>query len=261
MRIVTWNINSLNARKDLAAAFLDEVKPDVIGLQELKLETEKVPREVFESRGYHVAIHGQKSWNGVLIASRSPQTDVVMGLDGDNGESRFIAATVDGIRFVNLYCPQGQNVESDKFAYKLSFYDALIARLEAVAKTSTELVVLGDLNVAPEPDDVWDVSKFEGIPSYHPLEHQRWRRLLDVGLSDLVKPRLASGTFSFWDYRGGDFRFNHGMRIDHVLGTPAVAARVASAGVLRDWRKKRGEITPSDHAPVFVELGELGARP
>ncbi|HRE90283.1 MAG TPA: exodeoxyribonuclease III [Myxococcota bacterium] len=259
MRIVTWNINSLNARKDLAAAFLDEVKPDVLALQELKLETDKVPREVFESRGFHVAIHGQKSWNGVLIASRLPQTDVVTGLDGDAGESRFIAATVDGIRFVNLYCPQGQNVESEKFAYKLAFYDALIAKLGEVAKTAPNLVVLGDLNVAPEPDDVWDVSKFEGIPSYHPLEHQRWKRLLEVGLSDLVKPRVPSGTFSFWDYRGGDFRFNHGMRIDHVLGTAPVAGRVASAGVLRDWRKKRGEITPSDHAPVFVELAASGS--
>jgi exodeoxyribonuclease-3 len=256
MRIVTWNINSLNARKDLAAAFLDEVKPDVLALQELKLETDKVPREVFASRGYEVAVYGQKSWNGVLIASRSPLTEVTMGLEGDAGESRFIAATVDGVRFINLYCPQGQSVESEKFGYKLAFYDALIMRLQRDALR--ELVLLGDLNVAPEPDDVWDVSKFEGIPGYHPLEHQRWKRLLEVGLVDLVKPRVPSGTFSFWDYRGGDFRFNHGMRIDHVLGTDAVAARVVSAGVLRDWRKKRGDITPSDHAPVLVELA---ARP
>lgn len=258
MRIVTWNINSLNARKDLAAAFLDEVGPDVLALQELKLETDKVPRDVFESRGYEVAIFGQKSWNGVLIASRTPLSEVVTGLEGDGGESRFIAATIDGVRFVNLYCPQGQSVESEKFGYKLAFYDSLIAKLTQMAQGAQELVVLGDLNVAPEPDDVWDVSKFEGIPSYHPLEHQRWKRLLDVGLEDLVKPRVPSGTFSFWDYRGGDFRFNHGMRIDHVLGTPAIAGRVVSAGVLRDWRKKKGDITPSDHAPVLVELG---ARP
>lgn len=256
MRIVTWNINSLNARKDLAALFLDEEKPDVLGLQELKLETDKVPRELFESRGYQVAIHGQKSWNGVLIASREPLADVEVGLEGDAGESRFIAATIGGVRFVNLYCPQGQSVDSDKFPYKLAFYDALIHRLATAHAGHGELVVMGDLNVAPEPDDVWDVSKFEGIPSYHPLEHQRWKRLLEVGLVDVVKPRVPSGTFSFWDYRGGDFRFNHGMRIDHVLATPGVAARVASAAVLREWRKKKGELTPSDHAPVVVELAK-----
>lgn len=259
MRIVTWNINSINARKDLAALFLDAERPDLLAMQELKLETDKVPRDLFESRGYHLAVLGQKSWNGVLIASKTPLSDIQTNLPGDNGESRFIAATTRGIRFVNLYCPQGQSVDSDKFPYKLAFYDALIHRLANDHRPDEPLVVLGDLNVAPEPDDVWDVSKFEGIPSYHPLEHQRWRRLLDCGLQDLVKPRIPSGTFSFWDYRGGDFRFNHGMRIDHILGTAPVAANAVSAAVLRDWRKKKDGITPSDHAPVLVELSAPSA--
>jgi len=254
MRIVTWNINSINARKDLTALFLDQEQPDVLAMQELKLETEKVPRDLFESRGYHVAILGQRSWNGVLIASKTPLADVQTNLASDNGESRFIAATTAGLRIINLYCPQGQSVDSEKFPYKLGFYDALIHRLNTDHRPDEPLIVMGDLNVAPGPDDVWDVSKFEGIPTYHPLEHQRWKRLVEFGLQDLVQPHVPPRTFSFWDYRGGDFRFNHGMRIDHLLGTAVVAARVTKAEVLRDWRKKKDDLTPSDHAPVAIEL-------
>jgi exodeoxyribonuclease-3 len=254
MRIVTWNINSLNARKDLAALFLDAERPDILALQELKLETEKVPRDLFESRGYHLAVLGQKSWNGVLIASKSPLANIEQGVTGDAGEARYIAATTADMRIVNVYCPQGQSVTSEKFPYKLGFYDGLIAHLESVISSHANVVLLGDLNIAPLPDDVWDVTKFENIPSYHPLEHIRWKRLLELGLADLVKPRIPSRTFSFWDYRGGDFRFDHGMRIDHVLGTEAISARVTSAKILRDWRKKKNDITPSDHAPVMVEL-------
>ncbi len=254
MRIVTWNINSLNARKDLAAMFLDAEQPDVLALQELKLETEKVPRDIFTSRGYELAVHGQKTWNGVLIASKLPLSDIETGLVGDAGESRYIAATLGGLRIVNVYCPQGQSVTSDKFPYKLGFYDGLIARLEASLPAHPNLVLLGDLNIAPGPEDVWDVTKFDNIPSYHPLEHQRWKRLEALGLIDLVKARVPPRTFSFWDYRGGDFRFDHGMRIDHILGTASVDARVKGARVLRDWRKKKNDITPSDHAPVLVEL-------
>jgi exodeoxyribonuclease-3 len=256
MRIVTWNINSLNARKDLAARFLDEEKPDVLALQELKLETDKVPRELFTSRGYEVVALGQKSWNGVLLAARSPVSEVVTGLaPADRGEARFIAATIEGIRFANVYCPQGQSVESDKFPYKLGFYDGLCAWVESANDPGAPLVIMGDLNVAPDPDDVWDPIAFANTPSFHPLEHERFRRLLGWGLTDVVKPRLAPSTFSFWDYRGGDFRFNHGMRIDHVLATKPVADRVEQAEVMREWRKKKDGMTPSDHAPVAVRLG------
>lgn len=256
MRIVTWNINSLNARADLAALFLDAERPDVLALQELKLETDKVPRDLFTSRGYEVAVFGQKSWNGVLIASKKPLGEVVTGLSPhDQGESRFIAATIGGVRFINVYCPQGQSVDSDKFPFKLGFFDGLCAMIEGLGPERAT-VLLGDLNIAPDPDDVWDPPRFEGIPSFHPLEHERFRRLLAAGLVDVVKPRVAPRTFSFWDYRGGDFRFDHGMRIDHILATAPVAARVVKAEVLRDWRKKKDGMTPSDHAPVAVTLGD-----
>ncbi len=255
MKLVTWNCNSLGARRAFVEAYLDEVGPDVLVLQELKLETHKVPVELFESRGYTVAVHGQKSWNGVLIASRRGFGDVERGLPaGDEGQSRYISALIDGVRVVNVYCPQGQSADSDKFQYKLSFYDALISRLEALSSGGAPVLLMGDLNIAPEPEDLWDPKLFEGVPSFHPLEHQRLERIRRLGFVDLVKPHLEPNTYSFWDYRGAAFRFNQGMRIDHILGTEALVPRVASAWISREWRKKRGELTPSDHAPVGLAL-------
>lgn len=259
MRIVTWNVNSLNARRELVERYLDEEAPDVLCVQELKLDTDAVPTEVFSDRGYHVAVHGQPQWNGVLIASKTPLDDVHVGLPaGDQGQSRVIAATVDGVRVVNLYCPQGGSADSDKFPYKLSFYDALIDWIAKAHTPDQPLVVTGDLNIAPDPDDVWDVEEFVNVPTYHPLEHERWQRLVAWGLRDAVKERLPDNPkerFSFWDYRGMAFRLNHGMRIDHFLVTAPVEPRVTAAGIQRDWRKKRDGLTPSDHAPVFLDLG------
>jgi exodeoxyribonuclease-3 len=261
MRIVTWNCNSLNARGALVSDFLAAESPDVLVLQELKLETERVPVARFTDLGYHVAVHGQRAWNGVLIASRTPLSDVMTGLPAaEQGQSRVLAATTAGVRFVNVYAPQGQSVDSEKFAYKLDFYDALIAWLEeemraAPGSTAPALVLLGDLNIAPGPGDLWDPEGWAEVPSHHPLERQRFARLTALGLADLVAPRVPPGTFTFWDYRGAAFRMNQGLRIDHILGTAPVAQRVLSAEVGRGWRKKRGELTPSDHAPVTVTLG------
>ena len=255
MRIVTWNVNSLKAREDYVGLFLDQVSPDVLCVQELKLETSKVPAELFEVRGYHLAIHGQKSWNGVLIASRTPLADVARGFpDFDEGQARAIAATTAGIRFLNLYCPQGQSVESPQFPYKLAFFDGLRRWLDSRASPDEPLAVLGDLTVAPRPEDVWSVEQLAGVPSYHPDEHARWAALMDYGLEDAVAPRIAPGTFSYWDYRGGAFHRNMGLRIDHILLTAPLAARVTTASVARDWRKKKQGLTASDHAPVMLEL-------
>jgi exodeoxyribonuclease-3 len=259
MKVVTWNVNSLNARREFVELYLDAEEPDVLCIQELKLDTGKVPLEIFESRGYHVAIHGQPKWNGVLIASKQPLENVHMGLpDGDEGQSRLIAATTGGIRFVNLYCPQGSSVDSEKFPYKLGFYDALIDWVAANNDPSDPLVILGDLNVAPKPDDVWDLAEFENVPTYHPLEHERWVKLIEWGLTDVVYPLLPSKPkerFSFWDYRGMAFRFNKGMRIDHILATAPLVDRIESARVVRDWRKKKEGMTASDHAPVEAIIG------
>lgn len=255
MKVVTWNVNSLKARHEYVADYLDTRAPDVLCLQELKLTDDAVPRELFESRGYELAIHGQKQWNGVLIASKLPLTEIHRGLPrGDDGKARFISAVVQGVRLVNLYCPQGQQVDSPQFPYKLGFYDALLAWLQEHSGPQEALVVLGDLNVARQPEDIWDPEAFAGVPSFHPLEHERWDALLAFGLVDAVKPHIEPGQFSFWDYRGAAFRFNHGMRIDHLLVTATVAERVQTAWIDRAFRKKRNDLTASDHAPVGIAL-------
>jgi len=255
MKLVTWNVNSIRARTELLTQLLDAVQPDVLCLQELKTTADLIPREVFESRGYHLAVHGQPRWNGVLIASRSPIEDVHMGLEPDDeGEARMIAATIDGLRIVNLYCPQGQSADSDKFAFKLRFYRALRAWVAATATPETPLVLTGDFNIAPRAEDLFDPSLFVDVPTFHPLELAEWRELVAFGLHDALLPHIEPRTFSFWDYRGAAFRFNQGVRIDHFLVTAPVLARVETASVLRDWRKKRDGLTPSDHAPVELVL-------
>ncbi len=254
MRIVTWNVNSLKARAEFVERFLDAERPDVVALQELKLEDDAVPTSIFLERGYAIETHGQKQYNGVAIASRVGLQDVVRGLpDGDEGQSRLIAATVGGVRLVNLYCPQGSDAKSEKFAYKLRFFDALQRWLGAQGALD-DVLVTGDLNIAPEARDIWDPVQMAGVPSFHPEEHHRWQALCGLGLQDVVAPRVPAGTYSFWDYRGMAFRFNQGMRIDHHLAGAAVAARVVGAGVMRPWRKKVDGLAASDHAPVYVDL-------
>lgn len=257
MKITSWNVNSLKARLPNVELYLEREAPDVLCLQELKQSDEAVPREVFEARGYHLAVHGQPQYNGVLIASRAPLTDVRIGLPGgDEGQARLVSAVVDGVRLVNVYCPQGQAADSPKFQYKLSFFDALLGWLERHCAPEEPLALLGDLNIARHPEDLWDPAAFVGVPTFHPEEHRRWDALLAWGLQDAVRPHIAPGTFSFWDYRGAAFRFGHGMRIDHFLVTAPLMPRVRGAEIQRPWRKKVGDLTASDHAPVVLDLQE-----
>ena len=255
MRIVTWNINSIKVRADFVGLYLDKEAPDVLCIQELKVPGDMVPRALFEDRGYHVAFHAQKTWNGVLIASKQPITDVHEGLgDAEEGQARLIAATTAGIRFVNLYCPQGQSADSPKFHYKLRFYEALREWIEEEVDLGQPAVVLGDLNIAPTADDIWDPFGMDGVPSFHPAEHEEWELLLELGLHDAVRPHVAPGTYSFWDYRGGAFHRGMGMRIDHILVSTPLLERVEGAWIDRAERKKKEGLTPSDHAPVGVTL-------
>jgi DNA polymerase I len=255
MQLVTWNVNSLKAREAFVFDYLDENEPDVVCLQELKLEESAVPKELFEQRGYHVAIHGQRQWNGVLIASKEPISNVVTGLpDGDEGQSRLIACEIAGLKLVNLYCPQGQAEDSPKFQYKLRFFQALRKWIADNYSPKDKLLIVGDLNIAPLRTDVWDIGKFKNVPTYHPLEHEEWKQLLAFGLEDVIHPHIEPGQFSFWDYRGARFRQNQGMRIDHMLATKSAAAWVTDASIDREARKKRNGNPPSDHAPVSVTL-------
>ena len=257
MKLVTWNVNSLKARESFVADYLDEAQPDVLCLQELKLEEEAVPRELFEDRGYELAIHGQRQWNGVLIASKKPITNVVKGLpEGDDGQSRLIACQIEDLKLVNLYCPQGQAEDSPKFQYKLKFFQALRKWITEHYSPKDNLLIVGDLNIAPLKTDVWDIGEFKNVPTYHPLEHQEWKGLLSFGLEDVVHPHIEPGQFTFWDYRGAYFRENKGMRIDHMLATKSVATWVTAASIDRDARKKRKGNAPSDHAPVEATLDQ-----
>ena len=252
MRVVSWNVNSLKARAHHVANYLDECSPDVLCMQELKLTDEAIPVEIFKERGYHFASHGQKQWNGVAIASKHPIEEIHRGLPVvDQGQSRLIAATIEGIRFVNLYIPQGQDTESPKFAYKLSFYEGLLEWLRADLRPDRECVVLGDLNIARLPTDIWDPAEWEGKCSYTPQEHAAFDALLALGLQDSMRERVPVDTFTFWDYRQMSFRRRRGMRIDYILSTPGLNQFVKEAWVDRDWRKKE---KPSDHAPIGVEF-------
>ena len=252
MKIVTWNLNSVRARKDHLLAYLERQTPDIVCLQELKGPDDIFPLEEVRALGYEAAIHGQPTYNGVAILSRRGLSDVHTGLPGgDDGQARLIAATIQGIRIVNLYCPQGQDVDSPKFAYKLSFYEHLSEWLRASIDPESPWVVAGDLNIAPQEDDVWSVDEMRDQVSFHPLEHAAFAAVLELGLIDAVKPHIPPSTFTFWDYRQNSFRRKRGMRIDHILVTHSVLDRTQRAWVDVDERSRE---KPSDHAPVGIEV-------
>ncbi len=255
MQVVSWNINGIRARRAYLELFLDTHQPDVLCIQELKSPTDSVPREIFTDRGYHVAIHGQKSWNGVAIVSKFPIEKVVMGLpdNGHEDQSRLIACQTGGHSIINLYCPQGQSAESDAFAFKKRFYDRLIAWINDSFTVDMPLIVTGDFNIAPLPEDVYDPIAWEGRPTRHPDELMRWKTLLEWGLTDVGESHLT-GKYTFWDYRSMAFRFNNGLRIDHFLTTNCVVSTVEMVEVIRDFRKKKGDLKASDHAPVRMIL-------
>ncbi len=258
MRIATWNVNSLKVRLPAVLDWLAAHRPDVIGLQELKLTEADFPRDALRAAGYEAVVLGQKTYNGVALLARAPLEDPAAGLpelDWDPA-ARAVAATVGGIRFLNLYVPNGQEVGTDKYAYKLRWLDDLARHLEAAHSPDRPLVLLGDFNLIPEERDAYDPQEFRFSILFTDEERARLRRLLDWGLADLFRRcDDAPKRYSWWDYRMNAFRRNLGARIDLVLATGPVAERVVAAEI--DVEPRRGE-KPSDHAPVVVDLD---ARP
>jgi exodeoxyribonuclease-3 len=276
MRIATWNVNSLKARMERVEGWLAQAAPDVLLMQETKLSDDTAPVLPFSMSGYELVHHGEGRWNGVAIASRVGIADVVTNfgdgpvrnsaagaeLDEEDvdpfDEARMVSAVCGGVRFVSLYAPNGRVVGSPFYEGKLAWFERLARWLDEVRSPDEPLVLGGDFNVAPTDADVWDPELAHGGTHVSPPEREAFDRLREWGLVDLY--RLVRGEparFTWWDYRAGNFQRNEGMRIDHLLGTAPVAARVAAADIDREARK--GKPTPSDHAPLFVDLDGPGA--
>lgn len=271
MRIATWNVNSLKARLEKVTWWLDRAQPDVLLMQETKLTDGDVPRDLFARLGYQLAHHGEGRWNGVAIASRTPIEEVVTnfgeplrptrtddaGDDEPLAEARMIAARTAGLRVVSIYAPNGRVVDSPFYQAKLVWFDRLSRWLENACRAEDPLVLGGDLNVAPTDADVWDATKCHGGTHVSAPERAAFDRLCRWGLVDAYRLHHTQGDrFTWWDYRAGMFHKNFGMRIDHLLVTPVIAQRTIGAEIDREARK--GTPTPSDHAPLLIDLDTPG---
>jgi exodeoxyribonuclease III len=271
MRIATWNVNSLKARLEKVLWWLERARPDVLLMQETKLADRDAPVEAFKDAGYELAHHGEGRWNGVAIASRCGIADVVTnfgqplvssrsedaGDDEPLAEARMVAAACGGVRVVSVYAPNGRSVGSIFYQAKLVWYARLARWLAEDADPQQALVVGGDFNVAPADIDVWDPRACLGGTHVSPPEREAFAKLCEWGLADayrLQHPELAR--YTWWDYRGGNFYKNIGMRIDHLLVTSTVAERMVSTEIDREARK--GKPTPSDHTPLVIDLDQPG---
>lgn len=253
MKLVAWNVNSLKVRLPQLLDFLSTRQPDVVCLQETKLTDDNFPRAEIEAAGYRVVFTGQKTYNGVAIVSRGEPSEIQMGIpEFEDEQRRMIAATIDGVRVVCVYCPNGQALDSDKYPYKLAWFDALTTWLKAELARHPKLAVLGDYNIAPDDRDVHDPKIWTDCVLVSEPERARFQALLALGLKDSFRLfDQPEKTFSWWDYRMMGFRRNHGLRIDHILLSDALSATCTSSTVDRDMRKLE---RPSDHAPVIAEV-------
>lgn len=251
MKIATWNVNSLKVRLPHLLDWLAANQPDVLGLQELKCENIAFPLDEIEAAGYKAVFSGQKTYNGVALLSRNKAEDVVCNIPGfEDEQKRVIAATIDGVRVVCGYFPNGQAVGSDKFEYKLRWLEALTAWLKEEIEAHPQFALVGDFNVAPEDRDAhpdWEHEIHVSEP-----ERAAFYRLEALGLKDAFRLfDQPEKTFSWWDYRMMAFRRNYGLRIDHILVTPALAELAVACTIDKTPRKLE---RPSDHAPVMLEL-------
>lgn len=256
-KIATWNVNSLRVRLPRVLQWLSMHKPDLLALQETKMTDADFPVAELTEAGYHVTFSGQKTYNGVALISPLPMNDIVTDFPQfDDPQRRILGATVNGeVRVLNLYVPNGASVDSDKYQYKLSWLDSLCAYVSEQKKQYERLILLGDFNIAPEDRDVHDPNAWEGSVLVSPKERAAYAELMRVAnLVDVFRLFEQGSVFSWWDYRGGAFHRNFGLRIDLILASQAMASQCISCKIDRDSRK--GEL-PSDHAPVIAEF-DLG---
>ncbi|MES2932543.1 MAG: exodeoxyribonuclease III [Pseudomonadota bacterium] len=253
MRLVTWNVNSLKVRLPHLLQWLTDNPVDVVCLQETKLTDDKFPEAEIIAAGYHVVYSGQKTYNGVAILSKLPITDVIKNNPHfEDEQQRLLAVTIDGIRIICAYVPNGQAVDSDKYQYKLRWLAALTQWIAAEHQAYPNLAVLGDYNIAPDDRDVHDPVAWEGQVLVSPPERSAFEGLLGLGLKDAFRLfDQPEKSFSWWDYRQLGFRLNKGLRIDHVLLSDSLASRCSACVIDRVPRKWE---QPSDHAPVIATL-------
>ncbi len=257
--IASWNVNSVRARLTNITSWLESGKPDIALLQEIKAQDEQFPTEAFENLGYNVAVHGQKSYNGVAILSKAPIHDVLVGLPGDDSDeqARYLEAEIDGIRVATIYLPNGNPTGSDaepseKYQYKLKWMERLHQHAATMLAEDTPFVLGGDYNVIPEPRDAADISAWTDDALYKLPTRQAFRSLVNLGLTEAFRAvNQEDGQYTFWDYQAGAWQQDKGIRIDHFLLSPACADRLAGC---RIDRAPRGEPKASDHTPILVEL-------
>ena len=260
MRIATWNVNSVNARLETVLAWFKQANPDVACLQEIKCVDEKFPALAFETLGYNAAVHGQKSYNGVALLSKTPLEDVRVGLPGDDGDdhARYIEAVVSGpnpVRVASIYLPNGNPIGTDRFDYKLKWMDRLKRHASELLAYEEPLALCGDYNVIPEPEDADNPAGWVNDALFQPETRAAFRGLKWLGLTDAyMEADGAPGGYTFWDYQAGAWQRNHGIRIDHALLSPQAADALVGVQI---HRNARAMDKPSDHVPVVVEL-ELG---
>lgn len=253
MKIATWNVNSLNVRLPQVCEWLQSAEPDVLVLQEIKQVTEAFDTEAFAKLGYQSVASGQKTYNGVATLARTALTDVVTDIpDFADAQRRVLATTVNGVRIVNLYVPNGQSLESEKYQYKLGWLAAVRNWLAAELQANKQLVVLGDFNIAPDDRDVYDPEKWGADVLCSPPERAALESILALGLSDVFRQfEQPDATFSWWDYRAAGFRRNAGLRIDLILASAPLAENCAASYIDREpraWER------PSDHTPAIAEF-------
>jgi len=256
MRVATWNINGLRARFEFLSHWLRERSPDVVGLQELKLDDDQFPHSEFEKLGYCAQIHGQKAWNGVAVLTREPAELLQRGLPGQDAfGARLITVRVADLVFTTVYCPNGKDLDHDDYARKLAWYDALSEHLKLHHDPDGSAILCGDFNVCPAPLDSYH-GEAAGHRIFHTeAERARFRRVLDAGFVDIYRDRFPeSSDYSWWDYRGGAFHKGRGLRIDFLLATRPALARASRVEIDREFRKKKEGLTASDHAPVLADL-------
>lgn len=252
-KIATWNVNSLRVRLPHVLEWLDQMKPDVLALQELKMPTEDFPLEAFSAVGYEAVVSGQKTYNGVAILSKHKASNIITDIPAlDDHQRRVLCATIDDVRVLNVYVPNGESVGSEKYQYKLHWLQKLDLYLKHELKQHSKMIILGDFNIAPEEIDVHDPKQWEGSVLFSEKERQAFRDMLAVGFVDCFRELSpAESGFTWWDYRMNAFKRKMGLRIDHILATKVLSAACVKCVV---DPTPRGWDRPSDHAPVIAEF-------